>query len=72
MFTVDMGAPHWRWDEIPLASEFADTRAIDLSYAPPDAPILRSPAVVSMGNPHAIFWVDDPFAYDLQAFRPAP
>ena len=49
---------------------FADTRAIDLSYAPPDAPILRSPAVVSMGNPHAVFWVDDPFAYDLQAFGP--
>jgi diaminopimelate epimerase len=68
LFTVDMGVPHWRWDEIPLAKEFSDTRAIDLSFAPPGAPVLRSPAVVSMGNPHAIFWVDDPYAYDLQAF----
>jgi len=25
---------------------------------------------VSMGNPHAIFWVDDPFAYDLAAIGP--
>ncbi len=43
-FTVDMGAPHWRWDEIPLAKEFADTRAIELSYGPPDAPLLSSPS----------------------------
>ena len=24
-----------------------------------DAPVLHSPSVASMGNPHAIFWVDD-------------
>jgi diaminopimelate epimerase len=64
-FTVDMGRPRWRWDEIPLAREFADTRAIELSYGPPGAPILHAPSAVSMGNPHAIFWVDDPNAYDL-------
>jgi diaminopimelate epimerase len=68
LFTVDMGVPRWRWDEIPLAKEFPDTRAIELSFAPPGAPVLSSPAVVSMGNPHAIFWVDDPSAYDLGAF----
>lgn len=28
--TVDMGAPRFRWDEIPLAEEFRDTRAIEL------------------------------------------
>ena len=69
-FTVDMGVPHWRWDEIPLAKEVPDTRAIELSYGPTDAPILSSPSVVSMGNPHAIFWVDDPRAYDLAAIGP--
>jgi diaminopimelate epimerase len=69
-FTVDMGVPHWRWDEIPLAKEVPDTRAIKLSYGPADAPILSSPSVVSMGNPHAIFWVDDPLAYDLAAIGP--
>lgn len=69
-FTVDMGVPRWRWDEIPLAKEVPDTRAIKLSYGPTDAPILSSPAVVSMGNPHAIFWVDDPRAYDLAVIGP--
>jgi diaminopimelate epimerase len=70
LFTVDMGPPRWRWDEIPLAREFADTRAVELSYGPPDAPILKSPSAVSMGNPHAIFWVEDPEAYDLAAIGP--
>jgi len=69
-FTVDMGRPRWRWDQIPLAREFADTRAIELHYGPACAPILQSPSVVSMGNPHAIFWVDDPQAYDLATIGP--
>jgi len=69
-FTVDMGVPRWHWDEIPLAKEVPDTRAIELSYRPADAPMLNSPSVVSMGNPHAIFWVDDPLAYDLAAIGP--
>jgi diaminopimelate epimerase len=67
-FTVDMGPPHFRWDEIPLAREFSDTRAIDLKVAGVSA--LHSPAVVSMGNPHAIFWVDDPQSYDLRSIGP--
>ena len=70
MFTVDMGAPRFRWDEIPLAKEMPDTRAIDLQFGPPAAPILRSPSAVSMGNPHAIFWVENPQAYDLAAIGP--
>jgi diaminopimelate epimerase len=67
-FTVDMGPPHFRWDEIPLAREFPDTRAIDLKVA--GVPSLHSPSVVSMGNPHAIFWVDDPKRYDLCSIGP--
>ena len=65
LFTVDMGPPRFRWDEIPLAEEFADTTRIELQIGPIDAPILHSPSVVNMGNPHAIFWVDDVNAYDL-------
>src|SRR5262249_3924535 len=38
-FTVDMGAPRFRWDEIPLAEEFRDTRAIELQIGPIDKPI---------------------------------
>ncbi len=68
--TVDMGQPRFRWDEIPLAEEFRDTRAIELQIGPIDDPILDSPAVVNMGNPHAIFWVDDVNAYDLERFGP--
>jgi diaminopimelate epimerase len=71
LFTVDMGQPRWRWDQIPLARAFADTRTIELSYGPPGAPVLRSPSAVNMGNPHAVFWVEDPEAYDLAAIGPA-
>lgn len=68
--TVDMGAPRFGWRDIPLAEEFRDTRAIELQIGPIDNPILHSPAVVSMGNPHAVFWVDDVAAYDLGRFGP--
>ncbi|HML12790.1 MAG TPA: diaminopimelate epimerase [Xanthobacteraceae bacterium] len=69
-FTVDMGVPRFRWDEIPLAEEFRDTRAIELQIGPIDKPILHSPSVVNVGNPHAIFWVDDIAAYDLARIGP--
>src|SRR5882672_10177195 len=68
--TVDMGAPRFDWRDIPLAEEFRDTRAIELQIGPIDAPVLHTPSVVSMGNPHAIFWVDDVSAYDLARFGP--
>ncbi|HEX2215888.1 MAG TPA: diaminopimelate epimerase, partial [Xanthobacteraceae bacterium] len=34
--TVDMGKPRFRWDEIPLAEAFQDTRAIALQIGPID------------------------------------
>ena len=70
VFAVDMGAPRFRWDEIPLAEKFADTRAIELQIGPIDQPILHSPSAVNMGNPHAIFWVDDVNGYDLGRIGP--
>ncbi len=69
-FTVDMGKPRLGWQEIPLAEEFRDTRAIELQIGPIDAPVLHTPSVVNMGNPHAIFWVEDVHAYDLGRFGP--
>jgi diaminopimelate epimerase len=69
-FKVDMGRPLLRWDEIPLRDPFQDTRYIELQIGPIDAPILHSPSTVSMGNPHAIFWVDDVAAYDLSRIGP--
>jgi diaminopimelate epimerase len=70
LYTVDMGAPKFGWKDIPLAEEFRDTRYIELQIGPIDAPVLHSPSAVSMGNPHAIFWVDDVNAYDLERFGP--
>lgn len=70
LYTVDMGAPKFGWQDIPLAEEFRDTRYIELQIGPIDAPVLHSPSAVSMGNPHAIFWVDDVNAYDLGRFGP--
>ncbi|MBI1260399.1 MAG: diaminopimelate epimerase [Rhizobiales bacterium] len=63
--TVDMGEPRTRWDEIPLSEAFQDTRMIELEVGPLGAPIMHSPGVVNVGNPHAIFFVDDVDAIDL-------
>jgi diaminopimelate epimerase len=69
--TVDMGSPRFDWQDIPLAEEFRDTRYIELQIGPIDAPILHSPSAVNMGNPHAVFFVDnDPADYDLARIGP--
>jgi diaminopimelate epimerase len=68
--TVDMGRPRFGWKDIPLAEAFHDTKAIELQIGPIDKPILHSPSVVNVGNPHAVFWVDDVNAYDLARIGP--
>ncbi len=68
--TVDMGRPRFDWDQIPLAEPFADTTGIELQLGPIDAPILHTPSVVNVGNPHCIFWVDDVERFDLGRFGP--
>ncbi|MEM8838957.1 MAG: diaminopimelate epimerase [Pseudomonadota bacterium] len=71
LITVDMGTAKFDWEDIPLAEEFRDTRAIELQVGPIDDPVLHSPSVASMGNPHAIFWVDgDVDGYGLERFGP--
>ncbi|MFC4626495.1 diaminopimelate epimerase [Daeguia caeni] len=72
LISVDMGIPRFGWQDIPLAAAVADTRSIDLQAGPTDAPVLKSPSIVSMGNPHAIFWVDnDVWSYALDEYGPA-
>ncbi|PYE25222.1 diaminopimelate epimerase [Rhizobium sp. PP-CC-3A-592] len=69
--SVDMGKPVFDWNRIPLAEDFHDTSRIELQIGPIDDPVLHSPSVMSMGNPHAIFWVDrDVMSYDLARFGP--
>ncbi len=70
VFTVDMGPPRLAWNEIPLRDPYPDTRSIAVDTRLPEAPELRNPSAVGMGNPHAIFWVADATAYDLAAIGP--
>jgi len=71
LISVDMGKPRFGWQDIPLAEEFYDTTGIELQIGPIDAPVLHTPSVASMGNPHAIFWVDDDvWNYALDRFGP--
>ena len=68
--TIDMGVPRLAWDEIPLAEPFHDTSRIELQAGPIDAPVLHSPGAVNVGNPHALFFVEDTEAIDLVGIGP--
>jgi diaminopimelate epimerase len=68
--TVDMGVPRFGWKDIPLSEPFHDTRHIELQVGPIDAPLIHSPSVVNVGNPHCIFWVDDLDVVDLSKVGP--
>ena len=50
LYTVDMGAPKFGWQDIPLDQEFRDTRYIELQIGPIDAPICSSMDLVSRNS----------------------
>ena len=62
---VDMGPARFGWRDVPLARE-ADTLHLDLA-----AGGLSDPAAVSMGNPHATFFVPDVAALPVETLGPA-
>jgi diaminopimelate epimerase len=64
--TVDMGPARTAWLEIPVA-RVADTLHLDLTHETA-AGQLSDPVGVNMGNPHAVFFVDDIARYDLGSF----
>jgi diaminopimelate epimerase len=64
MVTVDMGPARLDWRDIPLAGP-ADTLRLDIAEGPYAGPI-----AVSMGNPHAVFFVDDVAAVSLAEVGP--
>jgi diaminopimelate epimerase len=65
---VDMGAPRFDWDAIPLAYAM-DTFAMPVGW-PMDQGALEGPMAVNVGNPHAVFFVDDADAVDLGTIGP--
>jgi len=62
--TVDMGRPRFAWDEIPLAYPI-DTAAMPVAWE-----ALRTPFAVNVGNPHAVFFVEDADAIELGRLGP--
>ena len=61
---VDMGEARLDWRDIPL-SEPQDTGRLNLALGP-----LKEPVAVSMGNPHAVFFVSDAESIDLASLGP--
>ena len=61
---VDMGEPWFDWDAIPLAY------AMDTSTMPVGWDELEQPVAVNVGNPHAVFFVDDCDAIELERLGP--
>ncbi len=67
--TVDMGQPRFGWADIPLATPVDDTAAVPVTHGFAGLP--GSATMVNVGNPHAVFWVDDLAAVDLAEAGPA-
>ena len=61
LIAVDFGEPRLAWRDIPLA------RDVDTLRMPVANGVLSEPCCVSVGNPHAVFFVEDVAAIDLAA-----
>lgn len=67
---VDMGEPRFGWEQIPLAYAM-DTLALPVGWPIGDAgEELDHPVAVNVGNPHAVFFVRDPYAVALADIGP--
>lgn len=64
MVQVDMGAPCLEWKDIPLAEE-RDTLHLGIVGGS-----LNDPVAVNVGNPHAVFFVDDVKKVDVIGLGP--
>jgi diaminopimelate epimerase len=64
LVSVDMGPARLSWREIPLREE-CDTLSVPIEAGP-----LARPTCVSMGNPHAVFFVDDAASVPLETLGP--
>jgi len=65
--SVDMGPPHFGWRDIPLARDVGDTAAVAIA----GFEALGPASMVSMGNPHAVFFVPDADLVDVEGLGAA-
>jgi diaminopimelate epimerase len=61
---VEMGQLRTAWQDIPLAQEM-DTLHLGIGAGP-----LQDPVGMNIGNPHAVFFVDDLDAIDMATYGP--
>lgn len=61
---VSIGEPRFAWDEIPLAYPM-DTAALPMAWDR-----LQHPMALNVGNPHLVFFVDNPLDIDLHELGP--
>lgn len=61
---VSLGEPRFDWNEIPLAYPM-DTSAMPVAWGK-----LEHPMAVNVGNPHLVFFVDEPDAIPLEDLGP--
>ena len=61
---VSLAEPQFDWNEIPLAYPM-DTSAMPVAWGK-----LEHPMAVNVGNPHLVFFVDDPDAIPLEELGP--
>jgi len=64
LYSVDMGPARLDWRDLPLA-EACDTENLNVKAGP-----LQNAVGVNVGNPHAVFMVDDADGVDLDTFGP--
>lgn len=64
MIAVDMGVPHFDWQQIPIA------HAIDTDHMPLAIGQLKDGIAVNVGNPHLVFFVPDCAAVPLDRLGP--
>ena len=64
LIAIDMGKPRLAWHEIPLS------RQQDTLHIPLEEGSLSDPTAVNVGNPHAIFFVDDVATVPLEYLGP--
>ena len=67
--SICMGIPEFKWDKIPILKPL-DPLNLDLSFEDNLGNIISNPVVLNVGNPHIVYFVDDPYRIDLENLGP--